>query len=225
MIDEGYADLREAAKSHRERLQRRLEQSQVKGEVVLTETQSHSAKQILAVLARYADVVMIAAPGSFHADSARLHSTFGTLAASAGRPVIAVSREARLQFPARRIVVGWSPTPEASRAVHDALPLLQHAQHVDIVLVEPETGELSNGSEPGAAIAAHLARHGVPVNVQPRPRSFGAVGTQLLLAAEEGGADLIVAGAYGHSRAREWAFGGTTRELLERSRVPVLFSQ
>lgn len=224
VIDESYSGLREAAQGLQAKLRKKLEAAGVAFEVTLLETQLYSAKQIQAALARYADIVFVAAPGTPHSDSGVLHGIFATLLNGGGRPAIAVSRDARFHFPAKVVVVGWSPTPEASRAVHDALPLLRAAERVDVVVVEPETGEQLHGQEPGADIAAHLARHGVKVSASPARFARGTVGTHLLVSAEESRADLVVAGAYGHSRAREWAFGGTTRELLDRSSVPVLFS-
>lgn len=219
-----YTSLREDAQGRRQRLLQRLGHEDVAHEVVLTESELHAEQQLLALQARYADLVFVAAPGAAHPESARLHATFAALATGSGRPVVAVPREGGARMPPRRIVVGWSPTPEASRAVHDALPLLRGAEHVDVVLVEPVTGELAHGQEPGADIATHLARHGVRVEASIGTHARGTVGSHLLVSAREQDADLIVAGAYGHSRAREWAFGGTTRELLERSHAPVLFA-
>lgn len=225
VIDESYTPLRDAMKTRHAQLQARLKKdSELESEVTLTETPFYSSKQVLAAQARYADVVLVPAPGPMNSDSAQLHGVFATLAKSAGRPVITIPRDAQVRFPPRRVVVGWSATPEAARAVHDALPLLKGAQSVDIVLVEPEMSELRHGGEPGADIGAHLARHGITVNAKVDQNARGTVGFDLLVTAREAGADLIVVGAYGHSRAREWAFGGTTRELLDRAHIPVLFA-
>jgi nucleotide-binding universal stress UspA family protein len=127
--------------------------------------------------------------------------------------------------PASHAVVAWQPTRESTRALHDALPLLRAARTVDVVTVDPVIGESRHGEEPGADIAAHLARHGLEANVvvhARRPQE--TVAAALLRHAAESGAQLLVAGGYGHSRLREWAIGGTTRELLRTARTPVLFS-
>lgn len=224
VVEESYTGLRESAQARRQRLVDRLLREDVAFEVELTETEVFAEQQILAVRARYADLVFMPAPRPADSESPRLHAIFAALATSSGRPVVVVPRGAEVRFPPRRVVVGWSPTPEASRAVHDALPLLRSAETVHVVLVEPVTGELAHGEEPGADIAAHLARHGVRVQATVGKQARGTVGTHLLVSAREDRADLIVAGAYGHSRAREWAFGGTTRELLDRCHVPVLFA-
>lgn len=223
-VDEGFVELRKAARERVERLKAQLAGEEIASDVRFAESRLYSSKQVLALQARYADLVFVAAPGPFHSESAVLHGMFATLAKSSGRPVIAVPRDAYVHFPPRTVVVGWSPTPEAARAVHDALPILRSAERVDVVLVEPESGELGHGEEPGADIAAHLAHHGVKVDADVSRRTRGTVGVHLLRSAIEQKADLIVAGAYGHSRAREWAFGGATRELLDQGQVPVLFA-
>ena len=187
---------------------------------------NHSATSLLTLEARYHDLVLIAAPqrGEEHADAAIVHTIFASLVMDSGRPVMTVPHATDRAFALDHILIGWVPTPEATRAVHDALPLLRQAKRVDVVLSQPLVGERRHGQDPGADIGAHLARHGIAVNVTVRQNPRGSTGNDLLLSAAEAGADLLIAGAWGHSRAREWAFGGVTRELLERADVPVLFS-
>jgi nucleotide-binding universal stress UspA family protein len=106
----------------------------------------------------------------------------------------------------RRILVAWRSSREAARAVNDALPLLATAEAVDLVVVNPtsEHDVRDYGEEPGASIAAHLARHGISVEVL-RERAVGeSVGKRLLACAAGRGADLIVLGAYGHSVCVSW---------------------
>jgi nucleotide-binding universal stress UspA family protein len=123
----------------------------------------------------------------------------------------------------RTILVGWTDTREATRAIHEALPLLRLASAVELCHVqEPARGRMG-GAEAMADIARHLSRHGVETRL--RIASEGrSVGSALLEAAARSGADLVVAGAYGHSRLREWIVGGTTRDLLEMSDVPILMA-
>jgi nucleotide-binding universal stress UspA family protein len=121
------------------------------------------------------------------------------------------------------VLLAWKPTRESARAIHDAIALFEPAD-IEVLVVDPEIGDFSHGDEPGADIAAHLAEHGLRVNVTRRPSGTMSVATTILLHAAESGADLIVAGGYGHARMREWVLGGATRELLEGLDVPVLFS-
>ena len=129
-----------------------------------------------------------------------------------------------MALPISHAVIAWQPTREAARALHDALPLLREAKTVDVVMIDPVVSESRYGQEPGADIAGHLARHGLQVNVVTHVLRQETVATALLRHAAESGAQLLVAGGYGHSRLREWALGGTTRELLQAISTPILFS-
>lgn len=95
---------------------------------------------------------------------------------------------------------------------------------MDVVTVEGDEVRNEEVAAADADIATHLARHGFKVNVVACPREDRSVAAALLQHAAESNAQLLVAGGYGHSRLREWALGGTTRELLEQSRIPVQFS-
>ena len=224
VLEESANALREAAHARAARLRAQLQPRQLAIDVRVAEAHTAAVRHVLAAEARYADIAMIASPGPTTADSAMMHEALATLLFESGRPVIVVPREGDARFPVRRVAIAWAPTPEATRAVHDALPLLPAGAEVDVLVLEPAFGDRGHGEEPGADIAAHLARHGLSVRVQVRVAARGTVANDVLLSATESGADLIVAGGYGHSRAREWAFGGTTRELLWRSHVPLLIS-
>ena len=146
---------------------------------------------------------------------------------AAGCPILVVPRQGVFSTSARRVLVAWNASTEATRAVNDALPFLQGADAVDVVLVNPGKGHEGlggHGAEPGADIAAHLSRHDVRLEVHLEHAKDESVGACLLSRAEELGAELIVAGAYGRSRAREFVLGGVTRHLLHHAPIPVLFS-
>jgi nucleotide-binding universal stress UspA family protein len=106
--------------------------------------------------------------------------------------------------------------------VHDALPLLTRAKSVTIMEVNPRPGDAPH--VPGADIARHLARHGVKAEASSIAGADIDVGDMILSRLSDLGADLLVMGAYGHSRLREFAFGGATRHLLGHMTVPVLMS-
>jgi len=107
--------------------------------------------------------------------------------------------------------------------VTDALPLLERSSLVEVVAFDPGRGG-EHGELPGADIGLYLARHGVKVTAARQLGTGLDVGSQILSRAADMDADLIVMGAYGHSRTRELVLGGATRTLLESMTVPVLMS-
>lgn len=143
------------------------------------------------------------------------------LALGAGRPVIVLPNEGKFRMP-RRIAVAWADRREAARALGDALPLLQCAEDVTIIVVDEEKPR--EGRLPDTEVAAALGRHGVKATVDSRFRNGRSIGEALLDRAGEAEADLLVMGAYGHSRAFELVFGGATRHILSHMTLPVMFS-
>lgn len=148
------------------------------------------------------------------------------VALTSGRPIMAVPHmeSDAPAGPAERILVAWDGSREATRAVHDALPLLTGAASVIVLCVNPQRTAARYEAEPGADIALHLARHDVHTEVQQASADDGAEGEAILSAALDSGANLIVAGAYAHSRIRELVLGGVTRTLLRSTTVPVLMA-
>ena len=143
---------------------------------------------------------------------------------TSGRPVLAVPYAGDFPVVGERVLVAWNASREAARAVNDALPLLAQAKMVTVLAVNPRFGIRGHGDVPAADIALHLARHGVKAEAAHTASGDIADSQALLSYAADISADLIVAGAYGHSRAREVIFGGMTRTLLREMTVPVLFS-
>jgi nucleotide-binding universal stress UspA family protein len=179
-----------------------------------------SAAELVALHGRYADLLVLGQddPESDHA---------GLLEAvlfDSGRPVLAIPFASTFPQIGRRVLVGWNASREASRAVHDALPLLAKAESACVFLANPKRGLGAHGEEPGADIARHLARHGLKVEVAKAVADDVADSALLLNHASDMGADLLVMGAYGHSRLREFILGGVTRSLLREMTVPVLLS-
>ena len=140
----------------------------------------------------------------------------------AGRPVLVVP-SAVTPLSAKRIAIAWKDVREARRAVQDALPFLKKAESVMIVEVS-EAGDGDRVLHRVKDVAGYLTRHGVEVVAERvRPTKVGAENSLLRLIGDEN-INLLVAGAYGHSRLGEWVFGGVTRELLAESPVCCLFS-
>jgi nucleotide-binding universal stress UspA family protein len=145
-------------------------------------------------------------------------------ALEAGRPVLVIPAIGARQTIGKRVLVAWNASREATRSLHDALPFLERAEKVAVVSVRPPRGEMGNGELPGADICLHLARHGVTVEAQYLEARDIGVDDLLLSRAVDENIDLIVMGAYGHSRFRELVLGGTTRYMLRHMTVPLLLS-
>ena len=134
------------------------------------------------------------------------------LALESGRPVLVVPYIGRYPEIGRNVVVAWKPGREAARAVFDALPFLLGADKIHILEIK-ERGDDRPALAPDTSIAAALARHGIKPSVHTSaPRDIG-VGDEILSRLADLGADLLVMGAYGHSRMRELVFGGVTRSI------------
>jgi nucleotide-binding universal stress UspA family protein len=139
----------------------------------------------------------------------------------AGRPVLLVTPGVTA-LRLGRIAIAWKDTREARRATRDALPLLRAAESVLIVAVrDPGEPESPAGVED---VERFLLRHGVAATAGQARGAEVTVTDTLLHAIEAENVDLLVAGAYGHSRLGEWMFGGVTRDLLRQSRTCCLFS-
>ena len=146
------------------------------------------------------------------------------LAVESGRPVLVVPNEGHFDRIGRSVMVAWSGTREASRAVFDALPFLQRASIVTLLSIKRNSHRGEERVIEGADIAATLSRHGVKCEVAVSVAADISIEDDLLSRASDYSADLIVMGCYGHSRLREFIMGGTTRGILAHMTVPVLMS-
>lgn len=222
-LAEAYGEVRTQAEESAVQWRMRLDREQVRSDVRVVEAPMEPP-DIVALHARHADLAVMPLPAGDGHTAMLQREIFNALLLESGRPVLAVPPGAPLALPARSAVVAWQPRREATRALHDALALLQPAATVHVVAIDPQTGPQGYGDLPGADIAAHLARHGLQVEVIALPSAGRSVAAALLRHAMEWGADLLVAGGYGHTRVREWALGGVTRELSASATLPVLFS-
>ena len=170
--------------------------------------------------AHYSDLVVIGQPAPGDERAPGTDGLPDELVLSSGRPVLTVPYAGRFPTVGKRILVAWNGTREAARAVQDAMPLLQRADEVAVFGVNMARAE----HIPGADIATHLARHGVRARVESTVAQDISVSDALLDAVSDLGYDMLVLGAYGHSRVRELALGGVTREILQHMTVPALMS-
>jgi nucleotide-binding universal stress UspA family protein len=170
--------------------------------------------------ARYADMTIVAQRDGD--TTAPISDLAETVFLEAGRPVLTVPAYGKFVSAGDRVLIAWNGSREATRAVHDALPILTRAKAVTILEINPTEG--LQPRIPGADIAVHLARHGINTQAAATTASDISVGDTLLSRAADLGADLLVMGGYGHSRLREFAFGGATKHLLNHMTLPVFMS-
>ncbi|QIE46867.1 universal stress protein [Pseudohalocynthiibacter aestuariivivens] len=138
-------------------------------------------------------------------------------------PVMIIPDDAQSVARPKRIAIGWNDSAEAMTAARAALPLLKEAEKVHVVIIDPPAHSASR-SDPGGLLSQFLARHGVRVEIDVLSKTLPRVSDVLMRHCADMDADLMVLGAYGHSRFREAVFGGATRDLLEQTTVPLLMA-
>lgn len=173
--------------------------------------------------ARYADLTVIGQGLDLENAPGELADLPANLVLGVGRPLLVIPRYGSFDTLGQRVLIAWNGSREATRAVNDAIPLLARAARVTVLSVDPDDNA-RRPRVPSADIALHLARHGIAAEAASTRGVDLGVGDLLLSRAADLGADLIVMGAYGHSRVREMVLGGATRHLLQHMTVPVLMS-
>jgi nucleotide-binding universal stress UspA family protein len=146
------------------------------------------------------------------------------VALEAGGPVLVVPHAGTFATVGRRILIAWNDSPQSARAVRDALPFLASASAVTVLALSADAPTGDRASRPAARVASRLKDRGIAVDVRDTVSGDVEAGEMILSQAADMGADLIVMGAYGHSRASELVLGGTTRTLFRRMTVPTLMS-
>ena len=179
------------------------------------------AVESVPVHGRYADVLVIGQPNE--TDGSGVEPDFAErLLLAAGRPALVIPYAGDFPAVGTRVLVAWNASREATRALTDAIPILREAKQVDVIAFNPK--DAPHGEVPGADIGLYLARHGIKVSVSQQTAEDVDVGNQLLSRAADLDSDLVVMGAYGHSRMKELILGGATRTVLNSMTVPVLMS-
>jgi len=124
----------------------------------------------------------------------------------------------------KRVLIAWDGSREAQRAVYESVPLLRNAEHIEVVSVITEKMPSQDGDEPAKEICDRLGRRGIEAHAHYVSTSDEAAGDTLLARCTAERADLMVLGAYGHSRLREFLLGGVTRTVLREHNIPVLLA-
>jgi nucleotide-binding universal stress UspA family protein len=221
MIAQRSRDAEARIKASRETLIQRLAAQGLSGECRIVEGEP---EDLAAVHGRYADLLIISQvdPGVPRADE--IMKDIQSVIFASGRPLLLVPYIGKVKTLGSHVLVAWNASREATRAVTDALPLLKRAKKVTVMVVRPRADAKAHGDVPGADIAAYLARHGLKVEVSAEEGEGIEVGELMLSRVADLNVDLVVMGAYSHSRLRELILGGATRTILESMTVPVLMS-
>lgn len=177
-------------------------------------------EELLATRATYSDLAVITQSHPAHVEDRVLLHVPDRLPLDAPCPALVLPYDGTPAGFGRHVVVAWKNTREAGRALRDALPFLQAAEKVTVLTIDPPGHKGDSGRDP----MIFLERHGVRSQHKSEVHRGGDIGETILARAEEMGADLLVMGAYGHSRLREMVLGGATRTILQHMKVPVLMS-
>jgi nucleotide-binding universal stress UspA family protein len=174
----------------------------------------------LAAEARAADLLVAGRSETHSALGPHRQLEIGDAVMTAGRPVLVVPPR-RTSLALDRVLVAWKDTVESRRAISAALPLLRKASELTIIEIVSDESERDAATARLADVAGWLSRHTIKASVRVE-LSAGDAGSQLDAIASEAHIDVVVAGAYGHARLREWIFGGVTRHLLRQNSACVL---
>jgi len=174
----------------------------------------------MVVQSRYADIAVVsqAEGATEHTDG--VYDLAEEMVLTAGRPVLVIPYAGKWPTIGNHIMIAWDGGREAARAVADAMPFLEKAEKVTVLSVNPDDEDHIAGAD----LCTHLARHGITAEARHAVAKDIDVGNSVLSRAFDLDIDLLVMGAYGHSRFREMALGGATREILHHMTVPVLMS-
>ncbi|RXV70309.1 universal stress protein [Roseovarius sp. A46] len=200
----------------------RLDKSTIRWAAEMGVAQLADIGRHVAARARFSDLVTLPQPYG-EGRGAELEAVTESALFEGRTPVLVAPAKGAPTPNPRRILLGWNESPEALAATRAAIPLLRMAETVHVVVIDPPMHG-PNRSDPGGLLAQYLARHGVKTEIDVLSRSLPRVSDVLLRHMTDMDADMVVMGAYGHSRFREAIFGGATRYMLEQATVPVFMA-
>lgn len=177
---------------------------------------------VVGLRARFADLVVMGRPYG-KGKGQEMEAAVEAALFEGQVPLLIVPDDRAAAIKARRVVVAWNQSNEAMSAIRKALPLLKSADLVDITIIDPPTHGPER-SDPGGQLSQWLARQGVHVEVSVLAKTLPRVSDVINRHVRDSNADMVVMGAYGHSRFREAILGGATRHMLEMAEVPVLMA-
>jgi nucleotide-binding universal stress UspA family protein len=199
-----------------------LDRSGLKGDTRVQDCSGHSVAEVVSQFLRRHDMALIGqSPSRSHRFGG--HELPDDVVMQSGRPVLVVPY-IETKPAGKHIMIGWDGSREAARAVNDAMPLLQMAQKVTLLMVNPIPSVISQSAKPGAGIIQHLAAHGIDAQVNTEVSGDMSRDNIILSRVSDLDVDLLVLGAYSTPRYQEIIFGGVTRHLMNEMTVPILFS-
>ncbi len=196
----------------------------VRHDTRVIECKEGRAPQKLAHLARNFDLAMLRQANPDRPNADLVLEVAEEVLFSSGRPVFFMPYIGAHKIPCERAVVAWDGSAASTRAVHDALPLMEHMKEVVILVVDADRQERTNGEQPGDDLSRHLDAHGINNKVERLLSGGAPTSTIILNALSDEGADILVMGGYGTSKLREVVLGGVTRTMLNTMTVPVFMS-
>ena len=208
------------AKSTAAQFEAAAKRSQLSVQAMTPEATSSGAAEAIANLARTYDLAVLKQSNS--RDDVTAQEIIEAVLFNSGRPVLIVPYIQKAGFSVKRVLICWDGSRASARAVADSLPLIARADNVQVLTVV--TGKFDENDVAGADIAEHLARYKLRVELARLPAPDIDVPSAILSHAADVDADLIVMGAYGHSRLRDFILGGATRGMLRSMTVPTLMS-
>ncbi|MGI9290224.1 MAG: universal stress protein [Gammaproteobacteria bacterium] len=182
------------------------------------------APQKLAHLARNFDVSVLRQANPDRPNAELVMDVAEEVLFSSGRPVFFIPYIGTHAIPCQRAVIAWDGSAASTRAVHDALPLMEHMKEVVVLVVDADRQERTNGEKPGDDISNHLNAHGINNRIERRLSDGVPTSTIILNVLSDTGADILIMGGYGTSKLREVVLGGVTRTLFNSMTVPVFMS-
>ncbi|TCR76650.1 universal stress protein [Rhizobium sp. BK376] len=199
-----------------------LARSQTSYEVQEVYTEFAWADEDIAELALYADLVLVGAQAA--ADEGLRRKIIDGALFQSPTPILINPKRHVVELSPRSILLAWDSSDEAARAARQSMEFLKQAESVHVTLVDPLASRAANGEEPGADIATFLARHGVKTDVDRVASGGKRVEEVLRQHAIDVSADMVVMGAYNHSRLQQRLFGGVTRSMVEDTTLPLFLA-
>ncbi len=214
---------RESAKTLESTLRDRLQPEVFSWSCDSAATNIDGISRLVSMRARFADLVILPKPygeGRSHADEAIVEAALF----DGHAPVLIVPETGHQALPPKCVTIAWNQSAEALAAIRAAMPFLKTADLVSIVIIDPPQ-HAQDRSDPGGALSLMLSRHGVRADISVLAKTMPKVSDIIARHVADINSDLLVMGAYGHSRFREALLGGATRDMLEETRVPVLMAR